>query len=655
MIEKSYTIDFETYSESNLKKLGALAYSKHPTTRVLMLGFSDGTDIHVEESFVQQSYYSQLNKKMLKKYNNPKELEKLYKHIKSGGTIIAFNTLFEYYMWNNVYVKQFPKAPKLKYDQLLDARVMSVRLGAGGSLESSGMALLKEGKDVYGKVLMYKYCKPLTKKMIKEIETSSKPILTEEIEAFIKYCARDIELTNFIVKTFTDRYKSLYYTEEDKLVEQHTLKVNIEQVRIDVKLAKLLAYFYELLKKYNNKVVNKLTGGKIDSINQHEALLKFLKTECEYKKNSLGKEVIRGLRNYKNKLGNKILELRAGNNVTKLAKCAYIAERCGEGRISPEFVFHSTLTGRFVSRGSNMLNFARPATDKEYTNKLIKEITDYKPLDLVKKLKSASNIQDLGANLVRKVVIPEEGHKFLIADYSQVERRLLCLEADFKTAINKHKNGVCEYSQFASKYFNEDIVKGDPRRNFGKVAVLQGGYAGGAPAFKGEFEKFNIDISNSEIKNVVRLYRDMNKPIVTYWAKQQDKLMRALGQKKPLIIKTISGRELIYRDLQLRKTTGIYGDYTYVSYSTGIGYKKLHGGILTGHIIQSIARDLLIFHMAELIKLGYTITLPVHDEVVINIKNKKEETEIMKVLNKLPKWLDYHHNVEYSIADRYGK
>lgn len=647
-LEKYYTLDFEAYSEVNLKKKGSFQYSMDDSTRVTLLGYSacDTDKIQIQHAFSDMPYYDSIKDELPKE--NKKKLQKLYQHIICGGTIVAFNTLFEYYMWNNVYVKQFPDAPKLKHDQLLDAKVMANRLGASSSLEDAGKILFKEGKDIYGRIIMLKLCRPQPK-------NNKNPVTAEDINSYIAYCKKDVLLTKKIVKVFTDRYNRLTYSENERIVEQETLRTNVQGIKIDTKLNNVLAYFFKILKKYNDKKINKLTEGVIDKCTQDTKILKFLVAKCDYPKKSISKDIIRGLSNYTNKLGNEILKLRLGNESSKLSKTAYIQNKLIGDRISPEFVFHSAVTGRFVSRGSNMLNFARPVTKIEYTNETVDKIAKTNPKDLVKKLKSASNIQKLGSDLIRKIIIPEDGHRLLVADYSQIERRLLCVEAGFKSATAKHKAGTCEYSEFATKYFKEKVVKGDPRRNFGKVSVLQGGYKGGFDAFKDEFAKYGIEVTNKEVRKVVDLYRDMNKPIVRYWARQHDKIMRALGTKKPLIIKTISGRELIYRDLQLRKTIGKFGEYTYVSYATGKSYKKLHGGILTSHIIQSIARDLLIGHMATLTELGYVITLPVHDEVVINIKSKREEEEILKVLNYLPTWLDYPHGVDYSVVDKYCK
>ena len=81
---------------------------------------------------------------------------------------------------------------------------------------------------------------------------------------------------------------------------------------------------------------------------------------------------------------------------------------------------------------------------------------------------------------------------------------------------------------------------------------------------------------------------------------------------------------------------------------------KIYGGALTGHIVQSTARDVIAAAMVELDRLGHALILTVHDELVSLDADNYPEFE--QVMLRAPEWLDnFPLAVEAFQSERYRK
>ncbi len=659
-----YTFDYETVSEKDISKkdMTSTLYAKHISTYPLFVTFNE---VDSESEKLKKVYCYHLKFKTLNSPKVIKEYNRFVNHIKEGGEVVACNSGFDVSIWNANNKVQ------IKAEQASDALVMGQILNWGSSLKDIAKFALDSEKFSEGVYLTRLLSKP------DNIDNIHK--YKKEFKDYVAYGIQDTYLTTLITKKFYSIYKSLQATKEDKVVHSLITLNNSFGIDVDVELCKFIAELKDYVVNCNNKELNELTNNylennvidpkystkgskelikEVESITQTQRITKFLKAFCEYPLSSISKTHIKGLKNYNNELGNKILKLRKSYAVAKIQKSTAILDRQVNGKIFDYVRYHGAMTGRFTSSGANLLNFAKPATKREYTTANIKKLISAGSKKIIKLLKTKEAVQSLAVDLIRKVLIPPKGKKFLVADYASVERRILCQLTNHASAINNQRKGVDEYCIVASKYFNKKITKKNPvERGVGKLITLGGQYGAGVVALKKMFDEADIDITDEQVKKARDLFRETNVPIVKMWNQIKVKLVAYAEKGKNLQITTKSGRKLSYYKLGIEKRTHKeWGEYNVVTHNTPRGRMVLLAGEVTSHIIQSIARDLLIYHMSELAKAGYNTVLAPHDEFVIPISDdKQEETEIVKILNTLPKWIDYYHGIEYSIVDAYCK
>ena len=70
--------------------------------------------------------------------------------------------------------------------------------------------------------------------------------------------------------------------------------------------------------------------------------------------------------------------------------------------------------------------------------------------------------------------------------------------------------------------------------------------------------------------------------------------------------------------------------------------KDLYGGLLTENVVQAVARDILLNGMLEAEKMGFRITMTVHDEIVaeVLIDSPLGENDLLQCMIKIPDWAE---------------
>lgn len=621
-------------------------YCTHPNTAVTIFGFQKvDTDLPFTEqaSPVLVVPHKKCSKHVIK------ERKLFTEHIRLDLPVVAFNAGFDLNVYNHTLEDKYKKVGnRLSEKSIACAMVQAHRLGAGGSLDNTCKFLFKQRKVSDGKRLMKLFAgKKYEENMV---------AMPEEFELYETYCKRDVLLTTKIALLFYKRYKSLWATDYDKIVESDTLELNGEGIRIDLKLCKFLEELTTHLEEENNKAICKLTNGKVEKITQNKRFLDFIIKKCEYPEASLNKTILAGLTKYKHPLGLKLLEYRKASEINKIKKVRRVLSLVQGDRLRDYISFGTSVTGRYTSRGANLLNMARPNTDREYTVDQVKRLIDLGSAKVVKSIRDSNKVQDLAIDLLRRIVIPDNKKVFLVADYSSVERRIICTLAGQTKSIEKQKNGDDEYNEFASLYFKKEVKKGMEERNVGKICVLGGQYGAGFNIIKNKFNEAKVYLSDKECQRAVDLYRTTNPGIVAMWAAIHRAMKEAAVEERNFVVHTKSGRKLIYYNLlEEAYKHPKWGHMKIITHDTVFGRRILMKHEITSHIVQSTARDLLVYHIAELSKEGHKVILAPHDEVVINISTRKEEKSILKILNKLPKWLDYPHGVDYTLSRTYCK
>lgn len=281
---------------------------------------------------------------------------------------------------------------------------------------------------------------------------------------------------------------------------------------------------------------------------------------------------------------------------------------------------------------------------------LAREILKYKSyegLDLL-----FDSIPDTLSQLIRTAFIAEEGHRLIVADYSAIEARVIAYMAGEQWRLDVFSGHGKIYEASAAQMFKvpiEQIDKGSPLRQRGKVSELALGYGGGPNALIA-MGALNMGLTEDELPDLVSTWRSANTNIVKFWRECENAALEAIKCKKLvklpnnlefsykngiLFIKLPSGRCLSYMQAMIEKDPRFNRDSIYYMGTDTKGWSKLntYGGKLVENIIQAIARDCLGEAMLNLDSAGYKIILHVHDEVIIEAKegegSLKEVCDIM--------------------------
>jgi DNA polymerase I-like protein with 3'-5' exonuclease and polymerase domains len=237
----------------------------------------------------------------------------------------------------------------------------------------------------------------------------------------------------------------------------------------------------------------------------------------------------------------------------------------------------------------------------------------------------------LGGVDIRSLFVPAPGKRFIIADFAQIEARVLCwLIGDRKMLQAMETSDVYEAHARATMGYTDPrpMKEGDPaRRQLAKARVLGLGFGCGEEKFQSMAKKLaDLDLTPEECKETVADYRKNNPLVTELWKKLNSGLIQSLGED--LEVPMRSGRVLHYRRVLQREDNDDKGKqrltpwgapaFDYVAEAQG-RVRKFYGGLLTENLVQATARDLLRDAIREIEQAGIPVVLHVHDEVVCEV------------------------------------
>ena len=137
------------------------------------------------------------------------------------------------------------------------------------------------------------------------------------------------------------------------------------------------------------------------------------------------------------------------------------------------------------------------------------------------------------SELVRTAIIPEEGQKILVADFSAIEARVTAWFAGEEWRLQTFRSGGDIYCASASQMFHVPVVKhginGELRQK-GKVAELALGYGGGVNALKA-FGADKMGMSEEEMQETVDLWRESSPKITELWRALEKAAIRCVARR----------------------------------------------------------------------------------------------------------------------------
>lgn len=636
-------IDIETYSSVDLAKSGMRPYTEAPDFTILLIGYKidnqptriiDLTDSEDECLTLLPPVTSDIPAGDMDEFlgllTDPEVIK------------TAFNAAFERTCLARYFGKPMPP------EHWRCTMVQAATLGLPGTLAQVGAALgLEKQKLAEGKELIRYFCTPA-----RDGNRHGPKDAPGKWEAFRRYNVRDVDVETEI------RERLSRWPRPQAELDAWTLdqRINDRGVRLD---ADLLKEALTLDAEYTGRLISEarsLTG--LDNPNS-DAQLKSWLAKRGLITNSLDKKSIPALLEAaQDDDTRRVLQLRQELGKTSVKKYEAMKRGlCRDGRVRNLLQFYGAgRTGRWAGRLVQVQNLPQnKLKDLALARRLVRD-GEFDLLEL-----AYGPPPFVLSQLIRTTFIPSEGCRFIIADYSAIEARVLAWLAGEQWVLQEFYGDGLIYEATASMMFHvpkDDIKKGGPRadlRSKGKVATLACGYQGGTGALI-NMGALKSGIPEEELPGIVKRWRKANQSIVRFWYAVEEAAINAVQgcpstlshgirfqcEADYLFITLPSGRRLAYYKPELRpeaKFDKLGLTYMGVDQNKRYQRQKSYGGKLVENITQATARDCLRDAMAALEAAGYRIVFHVHDEVIADMpKGVGSLAEMQEIMGSPLPW-----------------
>jgi len=519
-MEKLY-LDFESYSECDIKKRGGANYAHHPSTDYVCLGWS----------FNDEPVY-------LNHYRQPKP-EELLDRITPETLVYAHNATFDFRIWNLVMVPKYGW-PRLRIEQIVDTMALCQRFTLPGSLSGAGGALnIEKAKSTAGTLLIKSCCCPtkkgerphlLTKEETAEL-TGKKVIekqqeLNQKFTDLFDYCIRDVEAMKELCNILPmDTLPGI-----EKKIWQITYEINEQGLPIALHEAVKIRQEVDNYTQQQLLTVPAMVNHAFGSITQTAKVKEWCHSQGvmipDLTKDTVEKWVAKQI----NPLVKQILKLRQELGKTSTAKYTKLIDQAFEDdgyySIKDVLAYHAAGTGRWAGRGFQMHNLPRATLKihKGATSAEKEKIVEATILDFMNGTR-VPNPTEAAKALIRPMIKAPKGWQLIVADYKSIENRVISwLAGDFKT-LDMFVTGLDQYTELAAQYFGVDYDKVDSdQRQMGKRMVLGAQFGMGQKKFK---ENFDSEMSLPKYNHLPPAERvisleDADKAIKTYRARYHE-------------------------------------------------------------------------------------------------------------------------------------
>lgn len=466
-------LDFETFSEADLKKVGSYAYAEHPTTEVLICTYAfDDEPVQVWDCTDGSDMPGDLHR-AIRRLVKPNSRIKMVWH---NGSM--FDRLIMKHCWGF----------DIPVSNTIDTMIWAFRHALPGSLDALCEVLgvsADNAKDKRGKALIQRFSKPTPKNYkIRRYTAETHP---DEWALFIKYAVSDITAMREVFHKLPRWGNSEF---EDRVLELDQL-INDRGFKVDVALAEAAIEAVEKHKAQLQEEAQRKYGG---SLTGKDFLPILRELAPAHRIHNAQKSTLNDLLADDDLPDDArtIIEMRLGAASTASTKYnPLLLGRSSDDRRRGCIQYGGAKrTLRFAGKGFQPQNLARGYYHDDELDKGISAL-------LKGRAHRRFDVAKLTASTVRSCIIPEAGHKFVVADYSNVEGRGLAWLAGEDDLIEVFVNGVDVYKKLASMVFNvayEDVTK--DQRQIAKAMVLGLGYAGGVGAFVTFAKNLGLDLND---------------------------------------------------------------------------------------------------------------------------------------------------------------
>lgn len=623
---KTLAIDIETYSETDLIKSGVYKYVQDPAFEILLFAYAFDND-PVEVVDLAQGEVL------------PKEVYEALQNIFVLKT--AFNANFE----RTCIAKHFYM--NLTSTQWECSSVKASMLGLPLGLDAASKALkLDEEKSYAGKPLIRYFSLPCKPTKINGGRTRNLPEHNiEKWNDFKEYCRQDVVVEQAI------RNKIAFFTipETEKKLWRLDQRMNDHGVLLDPHFVKNAIELDAVFRERLTKEAIELTG--LNNPNSAAQLKNWLTEETGSEVKKLTKESVPLLTNENSTLETvvRVLQIRQEMAKTSIKKYQAMSKvACSDSRVRGLLQYYgANRTGRWAGRLVQVQNLPRNEMhDLDLARKLVRE-GDLELLEIC-----FGNVPDTLSQLIRTAFVAPAGKKFVIADFSAIEARVIAWLAGERWRMDVFNSHGKIYEASAAQMFKvplESVTKGSPLRQKGKVSELALGYQGGPNALIA-MGALKMGLQEEELPKLVSMWRNANKAIVRFWDTVGNAAIAAVedGSRETiqyglsffvergiLFIELPSKRRLAYIRPKLKPNRFGSLAITYEGMNQTTkqwGIQETYGGKLVENIVQAVARDCLADAMLRLDAAGFTIAMHIHDEVVIEAD---KDNDCMEEVNRI--------------------
>ena len=632
------SVDFETRSAVDLRKTGVYKYASDPSTDIWCMAYkapwSDDVQVWLPGNALDAH---------------------LEDWIMAGGLLSAWNANFERTIWNEIMVSRY-QWPRTSIKQWRCTMAQASAMGLPRALGQAASVLgVEEQKDKAGAALMLRMARP---RKVNADGSYTWWNTKDKIDTLVAYCEQDVRTELSVAETLNampDSERRLYQLDQ---------RINDRGVKVDLDLIERVSKLANSASENIDAEIKRLTNGQVKAATNAMDLTAWLRGYGLQVKSVDKQTVTRMLGMEKlHPIIKQVLRLRQDGAKSSTAKYeAMVNAANADDRMRGLLMYHGAATGRWSGRLVQPQNFPRPQKKQAELD------------EIIAKLKADEDVSEYGAgtvlasDLLRSMLIAEDGHRLMFADYSAIEARVLAWIAGQTDLVETFRKGGDVYKEMASAIYNINVENvTDGQRQVGKMAILGCGYGMGGKRFAEQCATMGINVDEDEAKRIVSVYREKNNRIAQYWRDSENdfvEMVKGAGRVGSVELPLPSGRSLTYhnpRIIQRETPWGAMRDTAQVDTLNSVTRQWVSqiiwGGLLTENVVQATARDLMATAMMALELKGYNVILSVHDEIICEVPDDFGSLEEMiEIMTRVPAWADgCPVNAEGKEGKRYRK
>lgn len=554
----------------------------------------------------------------------------------------AFNAMFERVCLSN-YLGEW-----LEPEGWHCTMVWSATLGLPLSLEGAGAVLgLEKQKLTEGKDLIRYFCVPCKATKANGGRTRNLPEHDmERWERFKAYNLRDVE-TEMQIQQRLSKFPVPDFVWEEYRLDQ---EINDRGIGVDMELVRQAIAMDDRSRERLTAAMQELTD--LENPNSVQQMKQWL-ADNGLETDTLGKKAVAELIKAAPEPLREVLSLR--QQLAKSSVKKYTAMEnavCSDSRAHGMFQFYgANRTGRFSGRLIQLQNLPQNhMPDLAQARSLVRS-GDYEALSLL-----YEDIPDTLSQLIRTAFVPQDGRKFIVADFSAIEARVIAWFAGERWRLKVFEDGGDIYCASASQMFGVPVKKHGVNghlRQKGKIAELALGYGGSVGALK-SMGALEMGLSEEELQPLVAAWRDSNPMITQFWWDVDYAVKECVKKRIPtethgvrfayksgmLFITLPSGRRLAYVKPRIGENCFGGEAVTYMGVGGTKKWERLesYGPKFVENIVQATARDILCYAMQTL--KNCAIVAHVHDELIIEADRRMSLSAVCEQMGRTPPWAD---------------